>query len=88
MVVSKLPRHSGIQKQVLSLYREALRKTAPLPAPDKASARAFLRDEFRTKGARVERMDFQRIELLLRQGRRKLEYMSESGVGFGTFNKA
>jgi succinate dehydrogenase assembly factor 1 len=75
------PRASGIQKQVLSLYREGLRHARALPLPSSHEARDFIRGEFR-RGAQVDRLDFQRIEHLLRQGKKKLASLASSDGGF------
>jgi succinate dehydrogenase assembly factor 1 len=71
------PRLSGVQKQVLALYREALRRCAALPPPSRAAALSFTRAEFR-EGLAVDRLDFQRIEHLLRAGKKKLASLAQS----------
>lgn len=78
--------HSGIQKSVLSLYREALRVARRMtPAPAAAAARAYVAGEFRAGAARVDRMDFQRIEHLLRAARKKIDSLGGADVsGFRT----
>jgi succinate dehydrogenase assembly factor 1 len=71
---------SGLQRQVLALYKEALTAARALPAgPSAASAAAFVRSEFH-KGQLVERLDFQRIEHLLRAGRKKLDALASADV--------
>lgn len=75
------PRHSGIQKQVLALYRESLRAARRVPAPEgAAAAAAFARQEFRLGAATVDRMDFQRVEHLLRAARKRLDALQKSNV--------
>jgi hypothetical protein len=86
-MVSPLPRvHSGIQKQVLSLFREALRCATKMP--DKSAsltATTYIRNEFRDKAANVDRLDFQRVEHLLRAARKKIDSLSGKYVsGFQT----
>ena len=84
--MAPLPRaHSGIQKQVLSLYREALRSALRLADTSAStSARDFIRREFRDKAYSVDRLDFQRVEHLLRAARKKIDVMSGAQVsGFG-----
>ncbi len=77
--------HSGIQLQVLSLYREGLRAARRMPAESGAAAAAFIRAEFRDKAASVDRMDFQRVEHLLRAARKKLDALKGADVsGFKT----
>lgn len=74
-------RHSGLQKQVLKLYRECLAATAKLSGADaQAQARAHVRLEFRQRAGTVDKLDIQRIEHLMRQGRRKMEIYSAAGV--------
>ena len=71
-------RLSGVQRQVLNLYREALRRCAALPQPaSRAAALAFTRAQFRD-GLAVDRLDFQRIEHLLRAGKKKLASLAQS----------
>lgn len=75
----KMARHSGIQKQVLSLYRESLRAAARLPSPSgAAAAAAFARAEFRRGATTVDRMDFQRVEHMLRAARKQLDTFSRA----------
>ena len=81
------PRHSGLQRQALALYREALRaaRSQPLGDAPRAALVAYAAAEFR-RLARVDRLDFQRVEHLLRQGRKKIDSLTsaEGGVsGFG-----
>jgi succinate dehydrogenase assembly factor 1 len=72
-------RHSGIQKQVLSLYRESLRAARRIPTPSgAAAAAAFARAEFRRGALTVDRMDFQRVEHLLRAARKQLDTFSRA----------
>ena len=63
-------RRSGLQSDVLALYREALRlaRRKEREAGDASGATyAHARERFRQSAASVRRMDFQRIEFLLRQ---------------------
>ncbi len=72
-----MQRHSGVQKQVLNLYREALRRGAAFREPSRAAALAFIRAEFRVGCRSVDRLDFQRIEHLLRAGKKKLDSLGK-----------
>jgi succinate dehydrogenase assembly factor 1 len=72
-----MQRLSGVQRQVLSLYRDALRRGAALPPPSRAAALDFIRAEFRA-GLAVDRLDFQRIEHLLRAGKKKLDSLAKA----------
>ena len=64
-------RRSGIQKQVLSLYKECLR-AAEAKNP---SFKSVVRNEFKRNSIAIQRTDTMRIEYMLRQGRRKLDMM-------------
>lgn len=80
-------RHSGLQRQVLALYRDVLRgaRALTVPRPARASAAAFARAEFRAKATSVEGRDYLRIEHLLRTGRKQLAALKGAQVtGFGT----
>lgn len=124
-------RHSGLQKQVLSLYRECLRKviqlsssssslssssssssssiasstivsspsssfsstvtpTIPTDNPSNTTTGGitwytndgvqYIRQEFRTKARTVDKLDIQRIEFLIRQGKKRLEILNMANV--------
>ncbi|KAI5849962.1 complex 1 protein-domain-containing protein [Tricharina praecox] len=73
------PRLSGIQRDVLSLYRSCLRMVRAKPLDSQANFRAYARAEFR-EHLGVGKKDFATIEHLLRVGRRKLETYSQPGV--------
>jgi len=73
-------RHSGLQRQVLALYKQCL--TA---AREKPGFTATVRAEFRRHGA-LPRADTLRIEAQLRSGQRRLEMMRDPRVsGMGRF---
>lgn len=72
-------RLSGLQKSVLNLYRACLRHTRALEAPARLAAVRYLRDEFRAKSA-LDRLDYQRIEFLVRQGRKTLTNAATTSV--------
>ena len=76
------PRRSGLQLQVLSWYRCALRaaRSLPLARASRAALVTSLVREVRSKAASVERLDHQRIEHLLRLGRRRVAALSGAGV--------
>ena len=79
MVAGATPiaRHSGLQKQVLSLYRRALRTART--KPDAATSLETVRSAFREHQG-VDRKDFRLIEFLLRKGERKVKLLSSPGV--------
>ncbi|KAF1953898.1 hypothetical protein CC80DRAFT_494152 [Byssothecium circinans] len=70
---------SGLQRDVLRLYRECLRGVRGKPADTRANFRELTRSEFR-KHATINKKDFGTIEYLLRRGRRQLETYSEPGI--------
>ena len=58
------------------------KKGAP---PARAAATAFVRAEFRRDAAAVDRLDFQRVEHLLRAARKKIDSLGGADVsGFRT----
>ena len=78
----KMPRHSKIQLQVLSLYRQFLRTTK-----DQPGFQEYIKSEFRKYGA-LPRTDSIKLEYLLRRGWRQLDMLRSSSVsGAGVFEK-
>ncbi|KAJ8308386.1 hypothetical protein KUTeg_013260 [Tegillarca granosa] len=77
-----MPRHSQIQLQVLSLYKEFLRISKNKPGMN-----SYIRSEFK-KHAQIPRTDTLRIEQLLRRGQRQLDLISTVNVeSVGVFVK-
>uniref|UniRef100_A0A8C6MMX0 Complex 1 LYR protein domain-containing protein n=2 Tax=Moschus TaxID=68410 RepID=A0A8C6MMX0_MOSMO len=75
-----MSRHSRLQRQVLSLYRELLRAGRGKPG-----AEARVRAEFR-QHACLPRSDVLRIEYLYRRGRRQLQMLrSGHATAMGAF---
>ncbi|KAH8788318.1 complex 1 protein-domain-containing protein [Diaporthe sp. PMI_573] len=74
-----MARLSGLQKEVLSLYRQCLRETRKKPDATRKHFQAFARSEF-SKNLAIEKRDFAAIEFLLRKGRRQLESYSAPGI--------
>ncbi|XP_055992537.1 succinate dehydrogenase assembly factor 1, mitochondrial [Sorex fumeus] len=75
-----MSRHSRLQRQVLSLYRELLRAGRGKPG-----AEARVRAEFR-QNASLPRSDVLRIEYLYRRGRRQLQLLREGhATAMGAF---
>ncbi|XP_075126462.1 succinate dehydrogenase assembly factor 1, mitochondrial [Leptodactylus fuscus] len=64
-------RHSNLQKQVLSLYKQFLRA-----GKDKPGFLPRIQHEFR-KNAKIARTDIMHIEYLLRRGRRQLDQLKD-----------
>lgn len=85
----RAPRLSGLQKQVLALYRSLLRtaRTLPMDGPSRESLVGHIVREFRAKARSVDKLDFQRIEFLLRQAKKQAGHLSASAnsvSGFAT----
>ncbi|KAF2858204.1 hypothetical protein K470DRAFT_206408, partial [Piedraia hortae CBS 480.64] len=70
---------SGIQKDVLRLYRQCLRAARFKPALARPNFEAFARKEFE-KHMALNRKDFATIEFQLRKGERQLETYKQPGV--------
>ncbi|KAL7546802.1 hypothetical protein ACHAWF_010138 [Thalassiosira exigua] len=85
-------RLSGLQKDVLALYRsilrEAIRKdrtAAPHRRPvhqllSSSSSASFARDRFRQEASSVRRSDFKTIEYKIRKGKKQLQLLKMPGV--------
>ncbi|PWY76171.1 hypothetical protein BO70DRAFT_295651 [Aspergillus heteromorphus CBS 117.55] len=74
-----MARLSGLQREVLSLYRKCLRETRKKPLETRNNFIAYTRAEFR-KYATVSKKDFNAIEYLLRKGQRQFEIYSSPGI--------
>ncbi|KAI0404859.1 hypothetical protein F4802DRAFT_615273 [Xylaria palmicola] len=72
-------RLSGLQKDVLGLYRSCLRASRSKPKETRPHFEAFARSEF-DKNMKIDKRDFAAIEFLLRKGRRQLEVYSAPGI--------
>ncbi|KAF8854968.1 complex 1 protein-like protein [Acephala macrosclerotiorum] len=72
-------RYSGLQRDVLSLYRKCLRESRKKSADARPHFEAFARNEFQ-KSIGLDRKDFGTIEYLLRKGQRQLEMYSAPGI--------
>ncbi|EXJ79259.1 hypothetical protein A1O3_08760 [Capronia epimyces CBS 606.96] len=72
-------RRSGLQREVLKLYRQCLRAAGKKPEATRENFRTVTRREFR-KNQAVDKKDFAAVEALLRMGSRKLELYSSEGV--------
>ncbi|EQC38520.1 hypothetical protein SDRG_04227 [Saprolegnia diclina VS20] len=65
--------HSGLQKQVFSLYRSYLRVAYEKQRLGEEGTVAFVRDRFRSEAHSIDRMNFHMIEYLLRKGERQVK---------------
>ncbi|KAI9172026.1 Succinate dehydrogenase assembly factor 1 [Paramyrothecium foliicola] len=72
-------RLSGLQKEVLGLYRQCLRESRKKPQASRAHFEGFARREF-ARNLAVDKRDFATIEFLLRKGRRQLDVYSAPGI--------
>ncbi|KAL4900610.1 hypothetical protein BDW74DRAFT_161799 [Aspergillus multicolor] len=75
----RMARHSGLQREVLSLYRKCLREIRRKPTESKHNFKSFARSEFE-KHMSISKKDFGAIEYLLRKGSRQLEMYSSPGI--------
>lgn len=73
------PRLSGLQRDVLALYRQCLRAARAKPAQTRPNFEAFARREFE-RNMSLDRKDFNTVEFLLRKGQRQLETYSAPGI--------
>ncbi|KAG1774813.1 hypothetical protein EV702DRAFT_470278 [Suillus placidus] len=73
-------RKSGLQKEVLALYRRALRMVRTKPALTQPKFLLFVRYNFHTQASSVSPRDVAAIEHLLRRGRRQLEMYEQPSV--------
>lgn len=84
---------SGLQKEVLQLYRQILREAASkdrklAEQPQQtinellttSSSTSYARSEFRKQAATVRRSDFKTIEYKIRKGRKQLQLLKMPGV--------
>ncbi|KAF2645652.1 hypothetical protein P280DRAFT_442378 [Massarina eburnea CBS 473.64] len=74
-----MARLSGLQRDVLALYRQCLRAVRDKPAETRANFKELARSEFR-QYIGIDRKDFGTIEFLLRRGQRQLETYSDPGI--------
>ncbi|MCJ1305389.1 hypothetical protein MMC08_008203 [Hypocenomyce scalaris] len=72
-------RLSGLQKEVVSLYRKCFREARKKPADVRENFRNYARTEFK-KNTALDKKDFSAIEYLLRKGQRQLEIYSSPGI--------
>ncbi|KAI0372162.1 hypothetical protein BV20DRAFT_940170 [Pilatotrama ljubarskyi] len=73
-------RRSGLQREVLSLYRRALRMVNTKPPSSQPKFRLFVRYSFKTQATAVSPRDISTIEHLLRRGRRQIEMYEDPKV--------
>ncbi|KAL2349397.1 hypothetical protein Fmac_003397 [Flemingia macrophylla] len=71
---------SGIQKQVLSLYRGFLRAARSKSHDERRNIESVVSQEFRRNAKDVDRKNFLYIEYLLRRGNKQLDQLRNPGT--------
>ncbi|PWA96110.1 complex 1 LYR protein [Artemisia annua] len=75
MVASRGQKLSGIQKQVLSLYRGFLRTARSKQPENRTHIESLVSAEFRRNSQMIDRKNFLHIEYLLRRGKKQLDQL-------------
>lgn len=87
MAPSSGPRLSGMQKQILSLYRGFLRAARSKSAEDRHKIESIVSTEFRHNAKHVDRKNFLYIEYLLRRGKKQLDQLkSPDTISLSSFD--
>ncbi|KAI0761937.1 hypothetical protein BD413DRAFT_485215 [Trametes elegans] len=73
-------RRSGLQREILALYRRALRMVNTKPPAAQPKFRLFVRYSFKTQATAISPRDIATIEHLLRRGRRQIEMYEDPNV--------
>ena len=76
---------SGLQKQIIALYRKCLRKARAVDPERLKGHEAYIRAEFRKNCKDIERSEFNRIEHEIRKGERQLKLLSTPGISGSNF---
>ncbi|KAF8326987.1 uncharacterized protein EI90DRAFT_2891704, partial [Cantharellus anzutake] len=71
---------SGLQKQVLSLYRRALRMTRSKPPEAQLKFRLFVNYHFHKNASSILARDVGTVEYLLRQGTKQIEMYENKSI--------
>ena len=74
-----MTRLSGLQKDVLALYRRCLRAARVKPAETRSNFESFARREF-DRNLNLDKKDFSAIEFFLRKGDRQLEMYAAPNI--------
>ena len=80
MGASRGQRLSGMQKQVLSLYRGFLRAARSKSDEERHKIESIVSKEFRRNSKEVDRKNFLYIEYLLRRGKKQLDQLRNPGT--------
>ncbi|KAK9268298.1 hypothetical protein L1049_010741 [Liquidambar formosana] len=87
MGASTGPKLSGMQKEVLGLYRGFLRAARTKSPEDRRQIESIVSAEFRRNSKLVDRKNFLYIEYLLRRGKKQLDQLKSPGtVGLSSSN--
>ncbi|KAK1294983.1 hypothetical protein QJS10_CPA16g00002 [Acorus calamus] len=80
------PKLSGLQKQVLSLYRGFLRAARSKGPEERQRIESIVSAEFHQNSKNIDRKNFLQIEYLLRRGKKQLDQLkSPDTVGLSSF---
>uniref|UniRef100_A0A7N0ZQQ8 Complex 1 LYR protein domain-containing protein n=1 Tax=Kalanchoe fedtschenkoi TaxID=63787 RepID=A0A7N0ZQQ8_KALFE len=71
---------SGMQKQVLSLYRGFMRAARDKSPQERSNIESFVASEFRRNATGVDRKNFVYIEYLLRRGKKQLDQLKSPDI--------
>jgi len=71
---------SGLQKEVLALYRRALRMVNSKQPPARPKFRLFVRYTFHMNASSISPRDISAVEHLVRKGERQLEVYEDPSV--------
>ncbi|KAG6431934.1 hypothetical protein SASPL_103506 [Salvia splendens] len=87
MGASTKPRLSGMQLQVLALYRGFLRAARMKSPEERSRIEALVSQEFRRNSSQVDRKNYLYIEYLVRRGKKQLDQLkSPETVGLASLN--
>lgn len=78
-MVVKAKKFSGLQREVIALYRTCIRATYKKPVESQLNFRKFVSNNFRQYSG-MSRKEFGAIEHLIRKGNKMLEMYSNPGV--------
>jgi succinate dehydrogenase assembly factor 1 len=71
---------SGIQRQVLDLYKQFLIATASKPIAYQPKLRRYIASEFRKKAQSIGKRDIDTIEWYLRKGEKQLQAFKDPNL--------
>lgn len=87
MGASSRPKLSGLQKQVLALFRDFLRAARAKSTEDRKQIELIVSEQFRRSSTQVDRKNFLYIEHLLRRGKHQLDQLKNPAtVGLSSLN--